>query len=59
MRKNPMMVVLPMHKSLVTLTPIKGDAPLIDFSAMISKYRPEPTWRKWARRVVRAITFFW
>jgi len=51
--------LIPMRKSLATLRPLKGDAPMIDFSAIISKYRPEPTWRKWARRVVRVVTFFW
>lgn len=52
-------VLIPMHRSLVDIRPIKGDAPLIDFSAMISNYRPEPAWHKWMRRVAKVVTFFW
>lgn len=52
-------VVLPMRRSLAELRPIKGDAPLVDFSAMISNYRPEPTWHVWMRRFAKLVTFFW
>lgn len=51
--------IIPMRKSIAPLRSLKGDAPMIDFSAIISNFRPEPTWRKWVRRVVRAVTYFW
>lgn len=58
MRKNALPVLIPMHKSLGTLDYGQG-LKMIDFSAIISNYRPEPTWRKWARRAVKLLTYFW
>ena len=57
-RHQQLQVVLPMHKSIATLD-VKGPAKMIDVTAMISKFKPEPRLRTWARRVVRVVTFFW
>ena len=52
-------VVIPMRRSLAIIRPIKGASPLIDFSAIISQYRPEPLWSKCLRRIARLVTYFW
>lgn len=55
--KGSMQPIIPMRKSLATLN-YQNEVKMIDFSAIISSFKPTPWWKKWITRAVNLVMIF-
>lgn len=56
-RSREAQVILPMHRSIVDISKSKNPT-MVDFTALISTYKPESRLKLYARRLAKLITFF-